>query len=180
MAEVERKGLVDRPFRAVLIGVLVVVVALGVSPEREQSPTRAIVFGALLIVLLLIPALITRDIYEISFALALVPAYTASTAKAFIDPDPSWLGVLRAISYFLLITLAMTVAMKYAKGVRELDRVLFTEATSTAFFVTLAGAGAYSIAQRWLDAPALPLAAVSAFGLVAWGVIAFLLSRRYT
>jgi hypothetical protein len=63
---------------------------------------------------------------------------------------------------------------------RELERFIFSEATSVSFFVTMAAAITYGLLESWIDAPAVSMWWVWALGMTTWALMSALLKRRMT
>ena len=147
--------------------------------RERRSPLAAIGLGVLILVWMGLPALIKRDAFEGAIAVAMIPSIIGGIGSALIEPNPRWAEFSRAAGLVLVIVVVMTSALLFSRRTRELDRFLFSEATSIAFFVSLAGAGAYAGAEALLDLPRLSFAWLPIFGLMVWGIVSLLLWRRY-
>ncbi len=72
----------------------------------------------------------------------------------------------------------MGVIVTWGRKAKELDRVLFTEGTSLAFFVTMIAALTYGLLEAWVDAPRLSAWTTWAVGMGSWAVLSLVLRRR--
>jgi hypothetical protein len=147
--------------------------------RERRSPAATIVLAVIVVVWMGLPALIRRDVFESAIAIALIPTFIGNIGNSLADPNPRWAEYLRAAGFVLVIIVVLTSALLLSRRTRELDRFLFSEATSVAFFVTLAGAGAYAGVEVLLDLPRLSFAWLPLFGLTVWGIVTVLLWRRY-
>lgn len=148
--------------------------------DSAFPPWMSIVVFAAFFVLIIVPALLRRDFGEAAIGGAMVPIIVGTGVQRFLEPDPPWTDVLRAAGVMFALVVILVVVLTTARRVRELERLLFTEATSIAFFVTVVGATAYAGVQALLDTPQLSFAWISLFGFAVWGITALLLRRRYT
>ena len=148
--------------------------------DRSLPPWVSVVTFAVAVLVLIVPSLLKRDFIEAALGCSLIPTSIGTAVQRFIEPDPLWTDALRAGGMMLLLVLVLVAVLTSARRVRELERVLFTEATSIAFFVTVVGATAYAGLQALLDLPRVSFAWVSVFGFAVWAVSALLVRRRYT
>jgi hypothetical protein len=63
---------------------------------------------------------------------------------------------------------------------KELDRLLFTESISVAFFVTMLFSLAYALLEVWIKAPKLSMWVLFAVGMWTWAVASVIFRRRYS
>jgi hypothetical protein len=75
---------------------------------------------------------------------AWVPTGIGTMGVRLVEPDPSWALVLRGLGLALILSAALVGVVLYAREFLELERLLFTKATSVAFFVTILGTAAYA------------------------------------
>jgi hypothetical protein len=61
---------------------------------------------------------------------------------------------------------------------KELERFLFTESTSLAFFVTMIFAVTYGLLESWVELPRLTAWATWSVGMFSWGLLSTALKRR--
>ncbi len=87
---------------------------------------------------------------------------------------------LFGIGAFVSATLALTSWVISGRRSRELDRFIFSESTSIAFFVTMSGAIAYSLAGMLTSLPTVPMWSVFSFGMLAWLVSAVAIRKKMT
>ena len=114
------------------------------------------------------------------FVTSLIPMAVGGVGVRLTRPHAPWALQVRSVGVAIVLTSALTLAFLFARRLRELDRVVYTEATSIAFFVTAAGCGFYGAMQKFLNAPRLSLVWVPIFAAVSWAVAAFLVERRYS
>ena len=72
----------------------------------------------------------------------------------------------------------MGVIIAWGRKTKELERVLFTEGTSLAFFVTMISALTYGLLESWVDAPRLSAWLMWSIGMGSWAVLSLVLRRR--
>lgn len=168
----------DRGWR-LIIGVAIAMLLLVAPLGREVSPIRALIMSGA-IALAFLPLIRKRDLFDLVYVTVAISGIVVVNVRAFTEPDPVWLAGVRAATIVLVVSEVLILAASYVRSVKELDRVLFTEATSAAFIVTLAGTGLYGGLQRWLDLPSVDLVAVPVFGLAVWGIAALVFRRRLT
>ena len=96
------------------------------------------------------------------------------------DPKPKAALVAVAIGTIAAAVGAMIVRIRSGRRSRELERLLFSESSSIAFFVTVLGAVSYALLETWIDAPRVSMWFVWSFGMVAWGIASAIFRRRYS
>ena len=116
--------------------------------------------------------------FPVAFLIAGLPGLAATIVHRYAEPDPSSIGVLRAISVVAVLAVILGFLLIAGRRHVELDRLLFTEATSVAFFATLVVAGGYAALETHADLPRLSFAWVPVIGLVIWGISALVFKRR--
>lgn len=157
----------------------------GVEEWVEESwplplRTGGVVASGVSIAIALVWSLRQRSRLGVAISVALVPLAVGTGAVRLLDPNPSWAQALRALGLVLVISMVLGGALWFARRLRELERLLFTEATSAAFFVTVIVAGGYGALQAFLDAPRLSYGWLPVFGLVVWALSAAMFRRRYS
>lgn len=145
------------------------------SPLPEWS---GVPFAVLGIAVALAWSLRRRERLALAVTLALIPLAVGGNAVRLIDPNPEWAELLRGIGLVLMLTVVLSAGLILARRLRELERLLLTEATSAAFFLTLIAAGAYGVLQGFFDLPRLSLVWVPIFGLPCWVICWALFERR--
>lgn len=98
-----------------------------------------------------------------------------------VDGDsPRWMSAL--IAGGMVLSAGGTVGYILIAGRREkeLDRLVFSESTSIAHFVTMLGALTYALFESWLDVPQVSMWNVWTFGMLAWLISWALQRRRYS
>lgn len=166
----------------VITGLVVVVVlyAQGFVGDVHLPNPVAIGFNTVIFAALFGVAIHRRDPLVGAMGIVLLPGAVGSMAFHFYDEPTLWVGAVRALGLVLVLCAAVGVLLYLARGMKELERFLFTEATSVAFFLTLAAAGAYAALEAFLDAPKVSLGWLPLVGLALWGLTSALFSRRYT
>jgi len=102
-------------------------------------------------------------------------------ASAFIDEgSPRWIPALIAAGMVLSGGGAVFSVLVAARRSKELDRLLLSESTSVAFFLTMLASLTYALLESWVDAPPLSLWNVWTFGMLTWIVTFAFLGRRYS
>lgn len=133
---------------------------------------------------LLVVALWTRKTpdpsrgFNVGLVLATLPGAAATLLHRLVEPDPTWLGIVRAIGIMAMVCVLFGSLVILGRRYVELDRLLFTEATSLAFFATLVVAAAYAALENYADLPRLSYAWIPVIGLGIWGVCALVVKRR--
>jgi hypothetical protein len=153
-------------------------VGAGFVPDRVQRPIvyTAIVFGAMSIVTL---AFGRRSAVVGAIGLYVVLVGVGSVLQTQ-EPRPSGALIAIAIGTIVAAGIALFASVRKGRRSRELDRMLFTEATSVAFFVTMLSAVTYALLESWVDAPKLSMWFVWTVGMGAWIVSATTFKRRYS
>lgn len=72
----------------------------------------------------------------------------------------------------------MAVVITRGRREKELERLLFTEGTSLAFFVTMLAILTYGLLESWVEAPRLSTWAWWSVGMGSWFVLSLVLRRR--
>jgi multisubunit Na+/H+ antiporter MnhB subunit len=153
------------------------IVAAGLDSRWTTPVTYASVgFGALCMAGI---AYVRRSAAAASWASYVVLVGVGSVLQAR-EPRPD--GALIAIAVGTIVTGVVGLVYVARKGrqSRELDRMLFTEATSIAFFVTMVSAISYALLESWIDAPKLSMWFVWTVGMGAWIVASSVFRRRYS
>lgn len=96
------------------------------------------------------------------------------------EPRPD--GALIAIAVGTIVSGVggVFLLVRIGRESKELDRLLFSEATSMAFFVTMTCALSYALLESWIEAPRLSMWFVWTVGMGAWILAAALFKRRYS
>jgi hypothetical protein len=97
-----------------------------------------------------------------------------------LEPKPKAALIVVSVGTVAAVVGAMVVAIRGGRRSRELERFLFSESTSIAFFVTMLGAVTYALLEAWLDAPKLSMWLVWSFGMLSWIVASSVFKRRYS
>jgi hypothetical protein len=106
-----------------------------------------------------------------------VPSAAVMFVHRLVEPDPTWIDVLRGASVVYTLCVVFLFVVVFGRRHVELDRVLFTEATSIAFFATLLIAGGYAALEAHADLPRLSFAWIPVVGLCIWGACALVFKR---
>lgn len=72
---------------------------------------------------------------------------------------------------------AIGLVIRRGRRTTELDRFVFSESTSIAFFATMLGALTYGLLESVVDAPRLSAWATWMFGMATWAVVSLGLQR---
>lgn len=162
------------------LALMLVLNTQGVIGEAHLPNPVAVGFNVVLLAGLFGLALRRRDMLIGAAGVVLVPTAIGGVAFHFYEEPPFWVESLRALGLVLVLCAAVGALLYLARGLKELERLLFTEATSVAFFLTLVAAGAYAALEAFLDAPKVSLGWLPLVGLALWGLTSALFSRRYT
>jgi hypothetical protein len=167
--------------RILILGFFTSVVGMLIATGLDGDWTTPIVyasvaFGALSLVGL---AFVRRSVAAASWALYVILVGVGSALQAR-EPRPD--GALIAIAAGTIVSGVVGLLLVARKGrqSRELDRMLFTEATSIAFFVTMVSAISYALLESWIDAPKLSMWFVWTVGMGAWIVASTAFRRSYS
>lgn len=93
---------------------------------------------------------------------------------------PAWFPGAMAVASIVVVAAILSLTIRYGHRSRELERVLFADSTSIAFFATMIGAVTYALLETWLDAPRVSMWLVWVFGMGSWFLASVLLGRRYS
>jgi hypothetical protein len=99
---------------------------------------------------------------------------------ASLDPRPDNALIAVAAGSVIAAVGFIAATMRRGRQSTELERMLFAESTSLAFFVTMSGAVTYGLLEAWVDAPKLSMWIVWSVGMGAWLVLSIVLNRRYS
>jgi hypothetical protein len=170
-----------RLFRFALIGFFVsigVIALSSLAPKHLQAPiaVAAVVIGS---VCGLLAGFLSRQIGLTFFAVYVALVGVGSIIQGF-HPRPK--GALIGIAIATIGTALAGLGFFIRAGRRstELERLLFAESTSTAFFVTMLFALTWSLLEAWIDAPKLSMWVVWSVGMFSWGVLSGVFKRRYS
>jgi hypothetical protein len=93
---------------------------------------------------------------------------------------PEWARVVLVAAPPLAAIFAIASQVRWVRRREGLERVVFHEAASLAFFVTVLSALWYGFLQAWAGVPqSFSGFYVYAFGMAAWIVISAVVARRY-
>jgi hypothetical protein len=96
------------------------------------------------------------------------------------EPRPNGALIGIAVGTIVASVAGVFFTVRAGRAKRELDRMLFTEATSVAFFVTMMSSLGYALLEVWIDAPRLSMWFVWTVGMGAWIVTSTIFRRRYS
>jgi hypothetical protein len=119
-----------------------------------------------------------REMFVIS--LALIPVAVAGNAIRILDPNPAWAETLRALGFAFFLCLLLVIGMRLGGRLRELEKAVFNEASSLAFFITVVVAALYGFADGFLGAPRLSFLWLPVIGGLSWVVAWGIRERRYS
>ena len=88
--------------------------------------------------------------------------------------------VVIAIGSIVSATVSLGSLIRRARKSRELDRVLFTEATSIAFAVTMLAVLTYGLLEAFVDAPRLSMWSVWTVGMSSWAIASLVFRKKYS
>jgi hypothetical protein len=116
----------------------------------------------------------------IAFGGAYVVLVAVGSVLAKREPQPR-----EALTAVTIATMAAAIGLvvslvRLGRASKELERLLFAEATSIAFFVTMMAAITYALAETWLGAPKQSMWLVWLVGMWTWALLAILLRRLYS
>lgn len=161
------------------LGVLVagLLIASNFAPGRLK--TSMVVTGGLLNVALIV--VIAR--FSRSWFWGFIAAYVLFVIAGVViadseQPNRVALGVVAAGT---IATAAggILVAIRAGRRSKELERLLFSESTSIAFFATMLAAVTYGLLESWFDAPVMSAWMFWSIGMASWFIASFVARRRY-
>src|SRR5262249_9014434 len=93
---------------------------------------------------------------------------------------PTWARVVAVLGPVAAIVYAIGSQVRWVRGREGLERVLFHEGASLAFFVTVLSGLTYGFLQVWAGLP-MRLSGfwVYGFGMVVWALLTMVVARRY-
>jgi hypothetical protein len=97
-----------------------------------------------------------------------------------IEPHPKGALIAVAVGSVIAAIGFMITTIRGGRRNTELERMLFSESTSLAFFLTMIGAITYSLLEAWVDAPRLSMWVVWSVGMGSWAILSLVLKRRYS
>jgi len=150
----------------------------GFAPHgwRAVGAVLGITFGVSLCVVFVIAG---RNAIIICFGAYMALVGVGSVLQSH-HPRPT--GALIGIAVATIVTSVTGTFLAFLSGRRskELDRLLFTESISVAFFVTMLGSLAYALLEAWIKAPKLSMWVVFTVGMWSWAIATMVFRRRYT
>jgi hypothetical protein len=168
-------------FRIVTLAFFTTVVGVVIGAGSGERWTMPIAYAAIGASLLSLLGFLTVGR---SAAAAAWAAYVALVGVGAVlqTRDPRQDAALVAITIGAVAAGAAGVVlmMRTGRRRRELDRLMFTEATSVAFFVTMMSALGYALLESWIEAPKLSMWFVWTVGVGSWIVASFAFRRRYS
>jgi hypothetical protein len=162
----------------VSLGLLIIVMQL--PPFERWAWHKHVMAGAIALAAIDFIGQAVRGKDPILGALA---AYTVTVAAGFVLKE-----ILDAPRVALIPVAALTGISaatcigflgRRGRRTRELDRLIFSEATSIAFFTTLFFAVSWASAETWLDLPSLNAWGFAAVGMFSWVAASIVLRKRY-
>lgn len=117
---------------------------------------------------------------EAAAVCALLVGYTVvlMIGRAQVDEgDPDWQRWVLAGATIAMALAAVGVLIRAGRRSKELERFVFSESTSLAFFATMLAALTYALLESLVEAPRLTAWSAWAFGMGGWGVISIAMSR---
>jgi hypothetical protein len=139
-----------------------------------------IVCGVVLLVAAIVWSLRAATPMPILMLLVATPMLVSATVVRLEEPNPSWAVHLRAVGLGLVIAFTLATSLMYAQRKRELERAVFFEGTTLAFFVTVVATAAYGVIETGFHVPHLSVVWVPIFGGFCWEACLSIVSRRYS
>jgi hypothetical protein len=145
------------------------------SPWRTILLVLGCVFGALAVFITTVvrrqPAIFATGVY-----ILLVVAGSIVRGGGASDAALIVIAIGTIVSGAAIVLLVMRAGRKS----KELERMLFSEATSMAFFITMLGAITYALLEAWLDVPKISMWVPWSIGMGSWAILSVMLGRRYS
>jgi len=108
------------------------------------------------------------------------PLLVAATVVRLVEPNPAWAVHMRAAGLALVVSVSLAMSLVYGRRKRELERAVFNEATTIAFFVTAIASATYGVLQTAFDIPRLSFLWIAIFAAACWAVCLSVVTRRYS
>ncbi len=115
--------------------------------------------------------------FVVGVAVYSVLVIAGSVMRDSVGEDSRWM-ILVAAATIAAALATMVVVIRAGRRSKELERFLFTEATSIAFFVTMLAALTYGLLESWLELPRLSAWATWSVGMTSWAVLSIAMRRR--
>jgi hypothetical protein len=177
-----RSGLrLGRSIRIAVVAFFTSVVGVVVGGTSHAGFSRPVLYASIVVgaLAILVVALRWRVREALPWGLYIVLVGIGSVLQAQEPrPDAALIGI--AVGTIVAGVAGIFLTARAGRSTRELDRLLFTEATSVAFFVTMMSSLGYALLEVWIDAPRLSMWFVWTVGMGAWIVASTVLKRRYT
>ncbi len=150
----------------------------GFGPRSWRTPVAivAMVIGALLVSTLIAA---TRSISLACFGFYFVLVGAGSIFQSH-KPQPTWALIAIAAGTIVSSVAGTLSAFLGGRRSKEVDRLMFTESITIAFFVTMLFALSYGLLEAWFKAPKLSMWLVFTVGMVSWVVSSLVFRRRYS
>jgi len=148
------------------------------ASKSEQRPVEivALVVGAL-------GAFLAARAARVG-GLALIGVYIALVGAGSIlsgvHPRPQGVLIGIALGSIIAALSGLLAFIRLGRRSKELDRLMFLESTSIAFFVTMLFVLTYALLEAWINAPKLSMWAVWTVGMLSWAVLSSVFKRRYS
>ena len=126
----------------------------------------------------LVPRIRAERYRALSFGVLPYLASAVITGALDLAPEPT--RTVRAIGFLLSVALLFGLALVVSRRKREVDQLVFREASLFAFFATVVATVAYGALVRVDVVPEIPLGAAGIFGMAVWLAALFVLDRRYS
>ena len=99
---------------------------------------------------------------------------------AGIHPRPEAALIAIAAASIVAALSGVISFVRLGRESKELDRLMFLESTSIAFFVTMLFALTWGLLEVWVNAPHPSMWIVWTVGMVSWIVVSTIFNRRYS
>jgi hypothetical protein len=166
--------------RILVLGFFTSVVGLLIASGVDSSWRMPVVYASLGFgALSLFAAFVGRIVRAVPWGVYVLLVGVGSLLQG-LEPRPDAALIAIAAGTVVAAACAVVLLVIHGRRTRELDRMLFTEATSVAFFVTMVSALSYALLEAWIEAPKLSMWFVWTVGMGAWIVASTVFRRRYS
>jgi hypothetical protein len=150
--------------------------------ERQETPAPRwlgpLIAVALLAAVAFVPRL-RREPRVVIIAVGIAPIFAMFSIVNLLDVDSATGARLRGVGFLVSVAVLYALAFAYSRRKREVDQLIFREASLFAFFATVIAAISYGTLVQVDLVPDVPLVAVAIFGQFSFTLGVFIFDRKY-
>jgi FtsH-binding integral membrane protein len=161
-------------------GVTASALATGFEPQRRGPKWIGLVLLAATVLVVACVRRLRRDPRVQVLMAAFLPFAAAGAAARALELSRETGRTVAGVGTVVALLTLFAIAFVFSRHKREVDQLVFREASLVAFFATVIASVVYGSLTRFTDVPDVSLLAVGLFGLGVWTVALFVLDRKYS